>query len=475
MGKRLITLFILATLTISIYAQSEMSVFSAVGRGGVASTFVTDYQALGINVSNLGWKDQFDTHVTIGFMELGASVYSNALKKDELKNSFLTGDPSALSSQEKEDAAQQLINKGLALNIDFMPLGLAINLNGAHIGGFAYNSRLRITSFIKLNDFTSNLLFRGFNYSEYFDTIIGIGPNPDDTFGINTKNPKLLSELLGDTRINLSIYAEHSIGYGRTIYANDEIGVYGGVGIKFIQGFGALDIGIKDGKLRGFASNSPIIGIDYSNISTPSLLDSTARFKPAGKGTGYEFAFNIEYKEKIRVAMSVVDMGSINWTGNVVTLEDHLIDSINFNGINSLNMLAEIQELVGGGSIFKYEGNVSRKEKLPTKFRMGASYKVFSKLEIGYDLIVPLNNAIGNYQNPIFALGGTITPIKALNISSGFSVGGNYGFNVPVGVVIGLGQKRNFEFGLATRDIITYFGQNKPNISAGLGVLRFRF
>ena len=34
------------------FGQAEMSVFSATGRGGVATTFVTDYQSLGINPAN---------------------------------------------------------------------------------------------------------------------------------------------------------------------------------------------------------------------------------------------------------------------------------------------------------------------------------------------------------------------------------------------------------------------------------------
>ena len=57
--RALVLLFISFTGYIS-FSQIEGYVSSAAGRGGVATTFVTDYQCIGINPANLG----FDTLIS---------------------------------------------------------------------------------------------------------------------------------------------------------------------------------------------------------------------------------------------------------------------------------------------------------------------------------------------------------------------------------------------------------------------------
>jgi hypothetical protein len=54
MKKYLLTA-LLSMYSFLSFSQAEMSVYSATGRAGVATTFVTDYQAIGINPANLGF------------------------------------------------------------------------------------------------------------------------------------------------------------------------------------------------------------------------------------------------------------------------------------------------------------------------------------------------------------------------------------------------------------------------------------
>ena len=93
------------------FGQAEMSVFGATGRGGVATTFVTDYQSLGINPANLGLVDKYDTKFSLGLAELGASVYSEALTRTEINNSILSRNPESLSTAEKQEAARELVDR----------------------------------------------------------------------------------------------------------------------------------------------------------------------------------------------------------------------------------------------------------------------------------------------------------------------------------------------------------------------------
>ena len=159
----------------------------------------------------------------------------------------------------------------------------------------------------------------------------------------------------------------------------------------------------------------------------------------------------------------------------MLELNDNIVDSISFTGLEDYNMFTQSTNILGGENIFKFTKAVSHKEKLPTKLRMGTSFSIVDHVEVGFDIIIPLNKSVGSFAAPILAIGGDIEPGDIFRISTGFTIGGNYGFNLPFGFGLTLGEKKNYELGVATHDIITFFGQNKPTLSASIGFIRFRF
>src|SRR5690606_38746471 len=73
----------------ALVGQSELSVFTTTGRAA-STTFVTDYQAIGINPANLGWTWRHaGKHVAFGLAEGSYSVYSNALTRADIRNRLL--------------------------------------------------------------------------------------------------------------------------------------------------------------------------------------------------------------------------------------------------------------------------------------------------------------------------------------------------------------------------------------------------
>jgi hypothetical protein len=118
---------------------------------------------------------------------------------------------------------------------------------------------------------------------------------------------------------------------------------------------------------------------------------------------------------------------------------------------------------------------------LPSKIRIGASFSN-KILNLGIDIVAPLNTNSGNIANPVASLGGELLIFKIMRISTGMQMGGNY-LNrdsdwqitpmLPVGITF-----RPFgsfyEFGIASRDILTYFRTGNPMISLSTGFLRFR-
>ena len=74
MNKIYLFLFILLLGVTSSFAQTDINSFNAVG-GGFSTTYLTDYQCLGINPANLGWKND-EHHFSLGLLETGISLYT---------------------------------------------------------------------------------------------------------------------------------------------------------------------------------------------------------------------------------------------------------------------------------------------------------------------------------------------------------------------------------------------------------------
>jgi hypothetical protein len=94
-------------------------------------------------------------------------------------------------------------------------------------------------------------------------------------------------------------------------------------------------------------------------------------------------------------------------------------------------------------------------------------------IQIGADVVLPLNEANGNLKNPYLALGGEIILSGGVKISTGIAGNENYGYAVPFGFTLG-SLLRVTEFYIATNDIITFFSKSKsPQASLAVGLLRF--
>ncbi len=89
--------FLFGVLAISkVFAQTQGFSYSAVGKG-YATTAVTDYHALGINVSSLGWGTGYKgKRFTLGMTEFGAGIYSDSLNADKLKRGMSSQSSSCL-------------------------------------------------------------------------------------------------------------------------------------------------------------------------------------------------------------------------------------------------------------------------------------------------------------------------------------------------------------------------------------------
>src|SRR6185437_5367289 len=140
-------------------------------------------------------------------------------------------------------------------------------------------------------------------------------------------------------------------------------------------------------------------------------------------------------------------------------------------GINGYNFLTQIPNIIAsndngkGSGIFAWGGLQKVTIQLPTQLRIGLSQKLEDdRAHVGVDVVVPLNNAPGNLVTPYYAIGGDFKPIKCIRLSAGFSHGGIFTstINIPIGVTFIIGENGSWEFGVASRDFISYFKNNSP-------------
>jgi len=482
---QIVLLFIFCASTDSV-AQIELSNFTATGRAGISSTLATDYQAQGVNPANLALDPSHEgMHHTIGFGELGFSVYSDALSKLNLRSALFNSEKK-LSREEKNKAATDFAGKGLTVNMDFLYAGYAWQrVSGG--SGFAFTMRERAQWYSKFNPLAAEIMFKGFNASSYFDSLV-TKSNFDtatqkfviDTVGALALIPKTLSQILEGTRISMSWNREYAFSYGVNVVNNYDFKLDIGVGIKYIQGIGYLDIQ-SDGKtLKAFISSSPWFGIKFFKPDSAGRVAATGQnigFLPnsAGNGVGFEFGVTSIIKEHYRVSASLTDLGSVNYQTNVYTASDTLLTNISNNGFSSYNFFRNAEQFDGfQKDLIKWEGLKNRRQFLPTKLRLGFAI-TYEKWNAGVETVIPLNDASGNFVRPVYSIGGEYRAIEWLRIGSGVLFGGNYSnAMVPLGITF-ITSGGLWELGVASRDVLTYVKQKKPMLSLSTGFLRFRF
>lgn len=494
MINRILFISVLVVSTIGS-AQNELSSFTTTGRGG-ATTFVTDYQAIGINPANLGWTWKFENKkVALGLGEMAYSLHSEALSKQELRDEFNAAIKNKsladFTREEKIQAGQDFANAGLALNADIGSFGFAFSTD--KLGGIAFRINDHFQWYSKLGPTASDLLFLG-KTASYFDSLTIINGSDTNTiandpsaYDYDTMNilngfassPDYMSQVLDGTKMSMNWYREYNLSYGRKIFEKDSmIAVYGGVGVKYLQGLGVLDIQSENGVLTAYSALSPRFDIDYGNAAAgnPSSLQQQTSGLPqaVGSGIGYDFGLNVVLFDKLKIGASYINGGSITYDGNVYSVKDTILYDTESEGLNNYNFFKSISEFTGEDGLLQWQGEQERTVKLPSVMRFGASVVIGKIAQLGFDLVMPGNEAPGSLEKAMIGFGGDVSPLPWLKLQAGFVTGGNYDTQIPVGVLI-TPPSGSYEIGIASRDAITFFAKNGPTLSLSTGFMRFRF
>jgi len=472
-----------------VAAQSEISAFNLTGIGA-ATPFARDYQALGINPANLSIKNAFEKDACMGLFDLTLSIHSDALSKEDLRSNVFGGELSNLSASQKREYALDFATGRNAVNSDMMTFGFSKSTKS--MGTFAFSIRDRFSYYSKLGQTASDILWLGFS-APYFDSLVIQNGNILDTIAnsptistdqlniisgfVQSANALSISKIFLGTRMNLTWYREFNFGWGNTIIDQEGLQLHLGASGKFLWGQGLIDITDDGSNTQAFSSLSPIISIDYGSAasSNPTALAEDAwKFKPVGTGFGVDLGASLVLQKRLILNASITDIGQIKWTGNVYELDNKPLLSYATEGLTNPDIINAFDLLQGSDGFLSWKGAFEKRTTLPTTLRLGAGFDDLKWIKFGIDVIAPISQSYAAMDKALVNIGGEITIAKWLHFQAGYSTGGNYGAKIPVGFYISRmdGAK---EFGIASRDAITFFRDNDPTISFAMGFMRFRW
>ncbi len=500
--------------SLNLFAQTESTAFTATGRGGVATTFATDYQSIGINPANLGFHKSFrDPKLTLGFLEVNTTFFAEALTRKETINTIFNSGEIQFTAEEKRAAAERIANTSFSLNTDVMLMGASVKL--PHNQGIAFSIRDRIQLFSRINENTAELAFMGASANYFPELLLSNGdliPNPryEGNEGMqpltqeeeeqvimglfsNQDSAKFYSEIMNGSRIASTWFREINLSYGKQLIDTYNFSLFVGAGLRYIMGITMIEMEAQNNTLT--ASNislSEDFGLSFGEedevVSSPtfrppndaSAFKQMAYPRPVGRGMGFDLGITMVIRRNLYVGMAMTNVGNIKWDGNVYKVNDGKLVQFAGSGFNNFNILASDQgafQFAGDKSPLSWEGSNSISQALPSTIRFGASYEYHRTWHIGFDVIAPRNNVPGNLESILYAIGGDFRPNRVFKISAGVNFGGNNQskINVPLGITY-IGRKGFYETGIATRDITTYMANfgGGSTISFAAGFLRFK-
>lgn len=96
------------------------------------------------------------------------------------------------------------------------------------------------------------------------------------------------------------------------------------------------------------------------------------------------------------------------------------------------------------------------------------------RIKLGFDLVAPMNDAVANIEKAVITAGGEVRLPLNFKVSMGITKGGNYNTTRITAGISKMSFNGIYEWGIASRDLVTFITNNEPTVSLAFGFLRFR-
>lgn len=474
--------------------------YTAQGRG-TAIGIETDYHAIGLNASALGWGTGYDNlRITSGSGEFYAFMYSDSLNPKTFsdfykvfRNQIGGKEYDSAASVNLQNSLRQLAASGTQIQINTGYLNVAFQ--SPKFGGIAFSINDQYGFKVKFNDGFSKYL-KSDNWVDLVDSAsialngdtsrIAFRPNlSSDTlaaiYSIHLKEPLNLQTFTKGSYLQSTLHRNFNLSYGRKILGKDSsFLLYAGVGARFIQSLANISFLSSESEFYLRTSVAPFQvtqeEAQFSQVS-PYNYKAAGGFFPAPQGYGYGLDFSVSalFLKRFRVAAAINNLGAVFYKQRVYTQRDILPQEIALDGFSNEYMINNFQQLANGRQILKDEGEQKFTVVNPATFNLGGSFKPLNWWVVGAELTVPFQpESALSLNNPIVAIGTEIRPTRWLALMGGLWGGGDYGVQIPLGInfITGSGTA---EFGVSSRDALLFFTGTSNSISMAVGTLRVRF
>ena len=459
-----------------------------IAMGGLATAVSTDIDAIGTNPANLLSLSRGRVVVALAPISINAGSDFMTLK---LYNDYFTGTG-------QNDSTGKPIGRFLT-DADKQNI---LNAFPNGVGSIRTNINLRAFALaIRGND-----IGLGFSIDDKVGTVTGL-PNSFVLFALNGNPPSSTiswNNISSDTWWYRNYNADFAMKLPDILVVPKDIArnFTAGIGLKFVTGFSYTSVRTVDSYIHtdsadySYTVNMGFTGVRAGLLSNviskgakSQVGDTTVNFNPfspAGTGLGIDLGLNATVLNFIQVGLSITDIGSLNWTKNVMTTDadtqivfsgfappqsDLNGSSSNLDSLkNGLNNVLKNRDVAAG----------SFSTSLPTRLNFGASVQldelvpeIPGQLQVGIDYHQGFNNIYNNSTKPEFVIGAEWRPVGFFPIRTGLAEGGTYGFRWSLG--FGL----NFPFWDIDLGVGTFNTIADPvvakNVIAAVSILKFRF
>lgn len=252
-----------------------------------------------------------------------------------------------------------------------------------------------------------------------------------------------------DVGMGLLLQGYHDLHLGASYKMNN---ITVGGRIKFLSGIS--DISTENSQLQ-LTTDDEIyqltVASDYQ-LNTTGLVDyngvdsidfdgdsfGAGNFLGPNKGIGIDLGIDWAVTPKLNISASVLDLGSINWSDDVVNYTSEKTNS--FEGVDILDYIDDDEEVVLEDSLYNLldfdESNNSYSTSLGAKFHISARYMLSPKLTLGANYYKVSNHISSRYM---LAANAQYKALSWLSFGGGLATTSNSSILVPFNTMLHLG------------------------------------
>ena len=205
--------------------------------------------------------------------------------------------------------------------------------------------------------------------------------------------------------------------------------------------------------------------LDFGNFSGDNLFTKN-------NGIAIDLGATFQLNEKIKIAASVIDLGTINWTENVNNYSSQgnaTYDGYNFTDFSANDEISFSNGLDTLEEVFNFsETQNEYSTALPTKIYLSATYDMNEKLQLGGLLFTEI------YQGktfPMLAVSGRAKISDKISVGGIYSVReGNY-FNLGLNFAVRLGPVQLYGTSDNVLGVFNPYQSSNVNLRTGLNLL----